>query len=59
MIHLNKRSANRTVLHGLVKGFAVPTINRNANAASPGQIYKVELLHHRTSRKHWALPKFP
>lgn len=50
MINLNKRSVNRTILHGLAKDFAVPTINRNANAASPGQIHEVEFQQHRTFR---------
>ena len=59
MINLNKRSINATILHGLAKDFAVPTINGNADAASPGQIYKMELQHHRTFREHWALPKSP
>lgn len=61
MTNLNKINVNSTTLHGLAKDFDVLTINRNANRAGPGQIYKVELKNQRTLENigpvRWALPE--
>lgn len=50
MINLNKRSINKTTLHGLAKDFALLIIHRNANGAGPEHIYKES----QNIKEHWA-----